>query len=150
MARMSTGLRNALAVSYGVGSMMNAGIIRVYSGTMPATPDDPPNSTELARITTEGKVWLPGDLSTGAGLMLGFAPPGRLVNVGEWRLKGLSAGTAAWYRWHWMDPDPNTYSETLPRIDGRVGQELVLFDPEINGATDKEIESFSFLLGLGD
>jgi hypothetical protein len=150
MARLSTGLRNALVNSFGLGSMMNAGIIRVYGGVLPTTPDNPPNTLELGRITTEGKVWLPGDLSTGAGLLLAFSPPGALVNLGEWRLKGLTTGTAVWYRWNWMDADNGQFSLTLPRIDGRVGSELVLGSPLITASTNRTIESFAFVLGLGD
>jgi len=150
MARLSTGLRNALVNSFGLGSMMNAGIIRVYGGSMPATPDNPPNTPELARITKDGKVWLPGDLSTGAGLLLAFSPPGALVNLGVWRMKGLTNGTARWYRWNWKDPDNNQFSQTLPRVDGRVGDELVLGNLLITPSTNRSIESFAFVLGLGD
>jgi hypothetical protein len=149
MARFSTGLRNALAVNYGLGIMMNGGIIRVYDGTLPDTPDDPPNATELARITTEGKVFIPGDDTNNAGLLLTLSAPGGLTNAGEWRMKGITSGTAAWWRWCWASPDPLTFSEIYPRVDGLVSTELQLATVNITAATNVEIQQFLFVLPMG-
>lgn len=149
MARFSTGLRNALAVNYGLGIMMNAGIIRVYGGTMPTTPDNPPNATELARITTQGKVFIPGDDTNNAGLLLTHVSPGGLINSGEWRMKGLATGTATWWRWCWSKPDPLTFSEIYPRVDGSVGTELQISNSSITPSTNIEIQQFMFVLPMG-
>lgn len=149
MAQFSTGLRNALAVNYGLGIMMNAGIIRVYGGEIPNTPDDPPNATELARITTEGKVFIPGDDAVGAGLLLAHVSPGGLINAGEWRMKGLAVGTATWWRWCWSQPDPLTFSVIYPRVDGSVGTELQIGVTDITVVTNVEIQQFMFVLPMG-
>lgn len=149
MARFSTGLRNALAVNYGLGIMMNAGVIWVYGGTMPLSPDLPPNTTLLGRITTGGEPFITGSGTPVAGLLLGHVNPGGLTNVGEWRLKGLASGTATWWRWCWSAPDPLAYSETLPRVDGTVGSELVLESPSITTSTNIEIERFLLMIGMG-
>jgi hypothetical protein len=149
MARFSSGLRNALAVNYGLGIMMNAGIIRVYGGVLPDTPDDPPNAIELARITTEGKVFIPGNDTVGAGLLLTHVSPGGLINAGEWRMKGVSTGTATWWRWCWSQADPLTFSEIYPRVDGSVGTELQINVTAITPSTDIEIQQFLFVLPMG-
>lgn len=149
MPRFSTGLRNAMAVNYGLGAMMNSGIIRVYGGLRPETPDEAPGSLELGRITTGGKVFFPVSDPNNAGLLLSFVSPGALINLGSWRLKGLAAGTAVWWRWNWHNADTNGYSTTLPRVDGLVGTDLVLANAEILSSTDVAIEQFMFVLGVG-
>jgi hypothetical protein len=150
MARFSTGLRNALATSYGLAAMMNAGVIRVYGGTLPVSPDYPPDSVELGRITSEGKVFIPGNQTTGAGLLLGHLSPGSLVNNGEWRLRGLASGAATWWRWHWAGADDLGPNTLVPRVDGRVGGELVLADPQITPDTNRTIEQFLMVIGMGN
>ena len=149
MPRFSTGLRDALAVNYGLGVMMNGGVIRVYGGTMPSSPDLPPGTPELGRITTEGRTFIPGDDSVGAGLLLAHISPGTLIKNGVWRLKGIATGTATWWRWCWANPDPLTTNTALPRVDGRVGIELVLSTPAITPSTNIEIEQFMFILPMG-
>lgn len=149
MARFSTGLRNALAVNYGLGVMMNGGVIRVYGGTMPITPDEPPGTIELGTITTEGRVFIPGDDTAQAGLLLAHVSPGGLIKAGEWRLKGKATGTATWWRWNWADADSFAYDTLLPRVDGEAGTELVLANTSITPITDVEIEQFMFVVAGG-
>jgi len=149
MPRFSTGLRDSLTVNYGLGAMMNSGIIRVYAGVRPATPDLAPGSLELGRITTEGKVFIPVTDPNQAGLLLAFVSPGTLVNAGTWRLKGIAAGTAMWWRWNWHNADSNGVSSTLPRVDGLIGTDLILATNDILPTTDVAIEQFMFILGVG-
>lgn len=149
MARFSTGLRNALTTNYGLGTMMNGGIIRVYSGTIPATPDNVPNGNEIARITTEGKVFYPGNDINNAGLMLAHVSPGTLIQVGDWIMKGVGAGVASWWRWNWSGVDANTLSTLHPRIDGKVGVSLNLVSKNITTSTQVTIEQFLFILPMG-
>lgn len=149
MPRLSIGLRDAVAVNYGIGVMMNGGIIRVYSGSRPATPEEPPGSMELGRITTEGKVFFPESDPNQAGLLLSSISPGTLVNQGAWRLRGIAAGTAVWWRWNWHNADTNVYSTTLPRVDGLIGTDLVLATTAILPTTDVAIEQFMFIVGVG-
>lgn len=148
MARFSTGLRNSIAAEYGLGLVMNGGIIRVYGGGRPSTPDYPPNATELGRITTEGRVFLPDDPNE-AGLLLALVSPGTLTNDGVWRLKGLTSGTATWWRWNWRNADANAQSDWYPRVDGVMNTELILSNNAITATTNVEIEQFVFTLGLG-
>lgn len=138
-----------MAVNYGLGAMMNGGVIRVYGGIMPISPDLPPGTPELGRITTEGRTFIPGDNSVGAGLLLAHISPGTLIKNGIWRLKGVSVGTATWWRWYWANPDAMDENTLLPRVDGRVGVELVLTPPLITPVTNIEIESFMFILPMG-
>jgi len=149
MARFSTGLRNALASNYGLGLMMNGGVIRVYGGSRPASPDNAPGTTELAQITTEGKTFVPGNDVVEAGLLLMHASPGMLINVGIWTLKASMPGIATWWRWCWSDPDPLAESTYYPRVDGLVGSELILVDTTLFTGLEVTIEQFLFTLPLG-
>ena len=149
MARFSTGLRNALIGYYGLGVMMNGGIIRVYGGERPASPDDPPGTPELGRITTGGRVFIPDGDPYEAGLQVAVSSPGTLTGVGEWRLKGVAIGTPIWWRWCWSSADPLTPSQYYPRVDGLVGTELVLSLIQTTVSTDVMVEQFLFTLAMG-
>jgi len=149
----------AVAGNYGVGYMMNGGVIRVYGGTRVASPDNAPGTTEIGRITTGGLDWYPDTDPNNAGLILQLVSPGALVNSGEWRLKGSATGTATWFRWCWAATDPQHESTYYPRIDGDIGIEpgegdpipdLVLATTAITTATARDIESFLFLLPMED
>lgn len=154
MIRFSTGLRNALATQYGLGILMDGGIIRIYNGVIPIIPDKPPLGTELGRITTEAKTFNPGNDIAGAGLNLLFMSPGTLIQNGDWKLKGLNSGTATWWRWNWSGPDPNTESDLYPRIDGLIGsigqenKELLLVTTAITTQTLVTIENFIVKLNM--
>jgi hypothetical protein len=149
MPRFSTGLRNSLAVNYGLGIMMNSGIIRVYGGTIPDSPDNPPGTPELGRITTGGLTFTGGSSPNPGGLLLAFVSPGGLTMSGEWRLKGIATGTATWWRWCWAGIDDLTLNTLLPRVDGIVGTELQLVSTSITPVTDVEIEQFLFTISAG-
>lgn len=154
MARFSTGLRNALMSNYGVGLMMNGGIIHVYSGTRPTSPDKAitTGSVLLGKITTGGKVFIAPEDPNGAGLNLIIESPGILLadtSVDDWRLIGEASGRANWYRWMWRYPDPLTESDYYPRVDGLVNTELYLKTLDITSSTDIKVELFLFSLSLG-
>ncbi|MCA9497331.1 MAG: hypothetical protein KC589_10400 [Nanoarchaeota archaeon] len=154
MIRFSTGLRNALATQYGLGILMDGGIIRVYNGVIPSSPDKPPLGVELGRITTEAKTFNPGNDIANAGLRLLFMSPGILVQAGDWKLKGLSSGTATWWRWNWSGPDSNHESSLYPRVDGLIGsigqenKELLLVTTAMTSQTLVTIENFVVVLNL--
>jgi hypothetical protein len=129
----------------GIGNMMNNGIIRVYGGTMPESPDLAVGTTLLATITTDGLPFTPGDNSNGAGLKLLFVPPAALTADGDWVLKGVASGTATWWRWCWTLSDSLLASTYFPRIDGDVSATgaLVLTATSITSSTQFTINSFT-------
>ena len=147
--RFSTGLRNAVASTYGLGQMMNGGVIYVYGGTIPASPDNAPGSAPLGIITTDGLMFTPGDNSNGAGLSLQTVSPGGLLNYGTWVLKGMNTGTATWFRWCWLDPDSFQESTYYPRVDGDIGSAFILPVTNINPSTSLVIDSFLIVLPMG-
>lgn len=149
MIRFSTGLRNAVASTYGLGQMMNSGVIYVYGGTIPESPDDAPGSSHLGIITTDGLTFTPGNNSNGAGLKLQAISPGGLLNSGTWVLKGIGTGTATWFRWCWMNPDSFQDSTFYPRVDGDIGSAFILPVTNITPATQLVIDTFQLVLPMG-
>jgi hypothetical protein len=122
MLSLSTGLQMALVGNAGFSMAMGGGLIRIYSGPRPASADlpVPPTALELARITTMGRTFYPGNDTEGAGLFFRILPPGIVENDGRWGIVGIRAGQAAWFRWNWWNVDGNTESYSIPRIDGDV------------------------------
>ena len=148
----------AVAGNYGLGYMMNGGVIRVFGGVRPHSPDNKIGEIELGRVTTEGKAWYPDTDPNDAGLIVHLVSPGGLMNVGEWRLVGLESGTATWFRWCWAASDPQHDSTYYPRVDGDIGiapeegedaPDLVLISTSITKNTNWEIDSFFFVLPMG-
>lgn len=149
MIRFSSGLRQAVMNEYGLGLMMNGGTIRIYDGTMPGSPDEPPNGTQLARITTEGRAFIPGNDTVDAGLLLYNVFPGVLIDDGRWYLSGKATGTAKWWRWCWAGADSQDSSTYYPRIDGDVGAALKLNSIIIHSTDYFRIERFYMELLAG-
>lgn len=140
--QLSTGLRNALATSYGLGLMMDGGALYLYQDPKPLTPDDAPGQTPLGIVTTEGRVFVHNDDTQQAGLRVRFVAPGGLTHAGNWWLKGLRRGRATWFRWCWAGPEDFGHSAYYPRVDGAVGDVLALPDPLITEATYQLLDSF--------
>jgi len=148
VARFSTGLRNALASNYGLGAVMNGGVLYVYGNTAPRSPDEPPGAVEIGRITTQGLAFIPGT-DNGAGIKLELVTPGALVNAGSLRLRGIGEGQAHWWRWCWAKPDPMILSTYYPRVDGEIPGELRLLTVSITPTTDVMVEQFLVGLPMG-
>ena len=145
MIRLSEGLKSAVLGNYGLARMMENGVIEVYSGTQPEFAHWAPTGTLLARVTKNGGVFIPGDSAN--GLSLDQTEAGALKDTGDWRLTGVAGGTAGWWRWKWMLADPNTTDPYYPRIDGAVGESLILLDTVITNISDIPIDRFYLTFG---
>jgi hypothetical protein len=146
MLTMSTGLANAMATDFGLGAMMSGGVIYVYDGTRPPSPDQAPGvgNTLLGKITTAGLVFISDTDPNAAGLLFTWVSPGGLMNDGDWILTGEASGTATWFRWFWHYTDPNATSTYYPRIDGDVGVtegDLILETAVINSSTVRTLDT---------
>ena len=149
MIRFSTGLRDAVAYLYGFAGVMNAGAIYVYSGSIPDSPDDAVSGTLLGTITTDGLPYNPGADANGAGLRLRVFSPGAIAPATDavWTLVGSATGEAGWFRWCASGADGFGYSITRPRVDGTIGDVLVLGETTITALTNIKVDSFLMQLG---
>lgn len=118
--RTSTGFASRILGPESFATIFQGGSIEIRSGTQPASADEPATGTLLARITRDGLLWTAGSPTNG----LEFVNAGRYASKNfshSWRLKGIAAGTAGWFRLVGNAPDDGGTSTTLPRIDGAIG-----------------------------
>ena len=96
----------------------------------------------IAIVSTEGAILNPVTLEGG----LTMAPAemlGMLVPNGNWRLRGVGDGIAGWWRFVGYPPDDGGDNPLKARIDGSVGESLLLPDNQIFAGQLQDIESFT-------
>lgn len=122
MIKLSSGLCSAIITSYGLGSMMQYGHIRLFTGSQPSSANNAQTGTLVAVITAGGEdPPAPGETTGGLEFEAG-ALPGTLAGRGTWMLKGLATGVPGWWRFVWNGSDDGADSMELPRVDGLIGE----------------------------
>lgn len=118
--KMSSGLRSRLLGVESFSGILGGGCIKVFTGTQPASADQPEQGTLLGLITVDGHPWSDADTSYGTrwdrlNTFMG-------IPVSDaWRLAAVASGTAGWFRIVGGSPDGGAASQTAPRIDGSIG-----------------------------
>lgn len=114
--KLSTGLRDGLAVTGPLRTLLGGAVIRFYAGTAPATADaDVGGATLLLEVSKEG---------TGDGIGWEETPvDGALVKAAaeQWRGVVVAEGTASFFRIV-LPSDTGAASTTAIRAQGTVGQ----------------------------
>lgn len=146
MIKLSTGLQTSILGYHGVRAMMDRGVIDVYSTPRPSSPDDAVTGELLARITKGGGPFVPNQGLN--GLTLSQRIDGSLSDTGDWFLTGVHRGMAAWWRWKWMRPDNDVDSLYLPRMDGDVGESLILPTRAITVGLRTKVDEFNLTFGV--
>lgn len=97
------------------------GVLKVYSGTQPATADAAVTGTLLATFSNNHGTFTPG--SPANGLKLGVSASGVIAKDSSqvWQSVAEATGIAGWFRLYANATDAGTLSTTLPRIDGAIG-----------------------------
>ncbi len=123
MARISSGTRNLIAVALRAG--FAKGILRLFAGTMPASPNDTEAGTLLAEITVGGEPFTPGSPTNGldfdvitddAGTMKTYLAKSASQ---VWQGVGLARGTIGYGRLYANDMITGP-SSVANRIDGNA------------------------------
>jgi len=117
-------LHLAILTQNGIGGVMDNGVISVYGGTRPLSPDMaiPASSVLLGKITTSGREFIAPNDPNFAGLLFYIdVASGLLRSWGSWVFTGVAAGTPSWFRWTYKNGDNGLASFLLPRIDGDCG-----------------------------
>ncbi|ABM32299.1 hypothetical protein QRO11_15330 [Paracidovorax citrulli] len=144
--RLSSGLRRAIVTNYGLGSMLQYGHIRIYSGSQPRTADEAPPGVLLAIVSADGVTPVPGTPTGGLGVA-GGDDPGALVKAGNWVIRGVANGIPGWWRFvGGAERDPDTFSDYFPRMDGAVGESLLLGMDSITTDTNRAVALFNLVL----
>lgn len=142
MLLVSKGFKVALLGPSSFASIFAGGQIRIFAGARPASADFAEPSSPIAVVERAG---------ADAGLRFQQAeeyvikPP-----ADAWRLKGLSNGTAVWWRLVGAG-DTHAATNTAPRIDGDIGtialpQEIVLNTTSIVAGSVVAFDSFLYTL----
>lgn len=145
MINLNTALRAAIGTEYGLMTMLQYGCIKVFSGLPPLTADGAEQGLLLGTITQDGVPFQWG--TTQGALNLAPGPvSGACMNSGTWKLKVTQNGTAGWWRFVGNNYDGGEADEWVPRIDGRMGEGLVLPSNVLTIGSVLDVESFTFFI----
>lgn len=113
--KTSTGLRNGLLVTASLADIMGSGVIKIYSGAVPATADAAATGTLLVTISNDSDG---SDLFFSDVAVAGAVPkdPTQI-----WSGVNVAGGVATYYRHVDLLGDDGTASTTQKRIQGLVG-----------------------------
>lgn len=143
--RLSFGLQWRWMDTWGLRYTLDYGVIEIYDGALPPTPNHAPLGILLARVTTGGLPFTPGVHGEGA-LRLIQPQIGRLAPYpgDEWVMTVRRTGQAQTWRWLSNLADPNTDDlvGNFPRIDGVVGSALLLATHQVVAGQKKTIAGF--------
>lgn len=116
MIKLSTGLRQALALSNGFKEALDGGFVNIYSGAVPASADAALGSaTLLCRLSVGGDDETPLTFET-------TAPGGVLSKKASenWTGNNVAGGTPTFFRYV-LDGDAGDASSTAVRFQGSAG-----------------------------
>jgi hypothetical protein len=140
---LSTGLRQGILHTAALNALLDAGEIRIWSGSAPADADDTATGTLLVTINT----------STGSGFNLHFlntAVAGVLSKASDtWDGVAVQTGTAGYFRYCASTSDGNGTSTSEIRIQGAVstsGAELNMSSTTITSAATTTIDTFDITM----
>lgn len=140
--RLSTGLRQALLGTADFRTEFTASFLNIYSGSQPASPNDPASGTLLATIYSDG-----------ASIGISFdAPVAGVISKAvaqTWSGTAGASGTAGYFRLFEASGDPSLSSTTESRMDGAIatsGGELNMSSTAITAAAVQTVTSFDVTL----
>lgn len=116
IALLSTGGKAATAIALKV--VFDGGVIRLYTGLPPASPDLPATGAHVASVTRSG---VP-EADPTAGLV--FEAAGQWLRkplLEAWRARIHVNGTVGWWRLYGPGEDPDSVALDTIRMDGRIG-----------------------------
>lgn len=140
-AKLSTGLRNYLAVTGSLKAALETCVLKIFSGTEPATADTAlSGNTLLCEVSTSGTVDDPlnFEASASAGVLLKLAAE-------TWQGVNAATGTAAFFRFE-TPADAGGASTTLVRLQGTValaGGDLNLSSLSLTSAATQTVDNFA-------
>ena len=142
--KASTGLRDKLMVTGSLKSLLDGGLIKIYSGAVPAAADDALGASVLLCTISNN--------SAGTGIT--FATTTASAGVAQktvaevWSGVNAASGTASFYR-HVAVADDGTLSTTQARLQGAVavaGAELNLSSVALVSAATQTVDFYNVAL----
>lgn len=141
--RFSTGLRNGMAVTSPIRTLLNNSVLKIYAGTVPSSADAalPGDATLLVTI-----------VANDGNLRLDTVASGGTVTKDTtqiWSGVAVASGVATYYR-HVLPSDTGVLSTTQVRIQGEValvGKEMSLTNTSISSGATQTIDFYAINLG---
>jgi hypothetical protein len=130
--------------------VMKDGVINIYSGAQPSSPDTAVSGTLLLTLTVSSGAFVAG--AFGSGLEFEDDPLSGEIEKSAaetWSGVGIAAGTAGWFRFVGNATDAGAGSTTLPRIDGSIGvsgADMNMPSTSITVGRTYTIDTFKFTL----
>lgn len=126
--------------------LFDHGVLNIYSGSQPTSPDNAASGTLLLTITVSSGAFVAGAFAN--GLLLGDAASGSVSKAtGQvWSAAAAASGTAGWWRFVGNATDNGALSTTLPRLDGNVGSsgaDLNMASTTITAAQTYTLDTFT-------
>lgn len=145
----SAGTVFAIASAKGgsLADILQNGVIKIYSGSQPATADTAASGTHLLTITVSSGSFTPGTETNGLEFDASASGEIEKASAETWSGVGLADGTAGWFRFYANATDAGGASTTLPRIDGSIstsGADLNMSSTSIVTDASYTIDSFKF------
>ena len=141
-AKFSTGLRNKLLDTGSLASLMAGGLIKIYSGSPPASADDAASGSLLCTISLN---------STGTGVNMASTATGGVLaksTAETWSGVVALSGAATYYR-HVAASDTGAASTTQARLQGEIataGAELNLSSTTLTSGATQTVDYYSVAL----
>lgn len=125
------------------------GILKIYSGSQPSSPDVAASGSLLCSITLSAGAHVAG--AFGNGLEFGTAASGAISKAAGATWSGVAAasGTAGYFRLCANATDAGGASTTLPRVDGSIGTsgaDLNMSSTTITSGQTYTIDTFTITL----
>lgn len=138
---ISTGLRNHLLVTGSLKSALDGGVIRIYSGAVPADADAALGGATLLDTISNN--------DAGTGINLDTTPSGGVVQKAPaetWSGTPVATGAATFFRFSGL-ADAGGLSTTEKRLQGTVGTalaDLIVASTTFTNGVLREIENAAF------
>ena len=146
MPKLSTGLRDHMLVTGSVKSGLDGGVIRIYSGAVPADADASLGAAVLLVTISED------DLGTGISMDAAASNGVAVKNSGEtWSGTVASTGTASFFRYSGLT-DAGGLSTTERRLQGTVGTalaDLLVSSTTFTATNLRQIDTFNIAMPGG-
>ena len=152
--KLSTGLVNALLKTGSFKSVMNDGILYLFSGLQPANADaiETAGAIVLLKVTVASGAFVSGAPTNGLGWDDAVLNVASKAAAETWSGVGLVDGTAGWFRFYGNTVVTGASTSAI-RFDGRVsaiggGGEIELSYPGIAAGATTTITAATFTIPL--
>lgn len=147
--RFSDGLKDAILGSTGLKGSLDGGLIYIYTGAQPASPNQGATGTLLGTVSVDAGSSFPADTINFDAPSAGVLAKAAAEN---WQFNGVAEGTAGWFRFVATHTDDGSATNSsLERMDGsiaRTGGDMNLSNTSVAIGAPHTVDSFQISINL--